>query len=104
MKKYLLVYGKELGSHAEIKGCLDSMPEIVSSWRTELPNSFFVLSDVNAKTLGTLIKECRKVDTPRFLITEISDNNWGWLVKDSWTFLGRKAQPEPDPTAKPRLT
>jgi len=92
MKHYLLVYGKDLGKRDEIKACLDALPEVVS-WRFEMPNSFFIQSELNAQKLGDAIHACRNVEYPKYFLVEIPPydpaKSWGWLVGDSWRFLGR---------------
>src|SRR5438270_9314567 len=93
MKHYLLVYGKDLGKREEIKACLESLPQ-VNSWRFEMPNSFFIRSELDAKELGDVIQACRNVENPRYFLVEIPPQDpkrsWGWLVADSWLFMGRE--------------
>jgi hypothetical protein len=95
MKLFLLVYGRELGTRPQIKACLNILPQ-VKSWRSELPNSFFIKSEISAKELANTLQTCLGVEKPKFFIVEIpphtdADRSWGWLVHDSWVFLGRKA-------------
>lgn len=96
MRLYLLVYGRELGTRPRIKACLNDLPE-VKSWRSELPNSFFLKSEASAKEIGIALKACLGVDLPKYYLVEIPpfsdhDRSWGWLVDDSWIFLGRKPE------------
>lgn len=94
MTLYLLAYARELGTRAEIKACLDSLPSI-ESWRFEIPNTVFIKSNASAMEIGEDLRMCLGVERPRFLLVEIppvedNERNWGWLVPDSWTFLGKK--------------
>ena len=90
-KVFLLAYGRELGTRPRIKACLNSMPEIIS-WRSEIPSTFFLLSDTDAKTLAINLQKCLEAEKPRFIITELSSETWGWLARDSWNFL-KQTQP-----------
>jgi len=87
---YLLVYSRELGTRTQLKTCLSKLPEVIT-WRSELPNSFFLQSDADARTIATAITECIGSETPRFIIAEIqNDSAWGWLVQESWDFIKQK--------------
>jgi hypothetical protein len=91
MKYYLLAYGRDLGTRDQVKSCLDSLPGVIS-WRSELPYTFFIQSELDAITLGKAIVEClQPKGKPRMIITELlSKQSWGWLT--SWEFLGRKTE------------
>jgi hypothetical protein len=86
IKAYLLIYTKELGTRPRIKACLNSLPEVIS-WRSEIPNSFFLLSEASAEQLSRGIKECTGAENPRFFITRLPLNRHGWLGQESWDFL-----------------
>jgi hypothetical protein len=87
-KVYLLVYGKDLGTRPRIKACLNELPQVIS-WRSEMPNSFFIQSEADALTLGAAIHSCMGAENPRFLLTEIPNigKRWGWLTQASWNFI-----------------
>ena len=97
MKAYLLVYGRELGTRPNIKSCLNNLPEVIT-WRSEMPNSFFILSDTDAVELGEAIAKCVGVEAPRFLVTEIpqTPRRWGWLSTESWNFIKRGVETDSD--------
>jgi hypothetical protein len=82
---YLLVYNRGFGSREEVKAFLDSRPEIIT-WRTELPNSFYLISEKKATELADIIRQTRG-DDGKFLITQIAKNRQGWLSPDSWAFM-----------------
>jgi hypothetical protein len=86
-KVYLLIYGRVLGTRDEVKACLDAIPEIIE-WRTEFPNSFYIISEKEAVDLVPLIKQCRgDNEKAGFLLTEIGPNRQGWLSPGSWPFI-----------------
>lgn len=84
MKKYILIYNNTLGTLTEVTELLDSMSEI-TEWQTDIPNSFMLKSDLEAKQLANIIIE--KKPNVRFLISEITENRQGWLPKKSWNFI-----------------
>jgi hypothetical protein len=85
-RPYLLVYSDTLGSRQEVKNYLNSMNEILT-WRYDLPNSFYLVSDSNARVLAKRLRELAG-DKGRFIITEISANDrGGWLTADSWYLI-----------------
>lgn len=86
MKKvYLLVFSSTLGTMEEIKACMNSIKEI-RTWRTDIPNAFYIISDSDAKKLASLIRDCRG-GKGRFIITEIPVNKGGWLTPESWYLI-----------------
>lgn len=88
MKKvYLLVYSDSLGNREQVKGILNNIPQ-VEKWRFDMPNSFYIISEIGADDLVNLIHEAIMPRTCRFLITELSSSNHqGYLPEDSWTFI-----------------
>jgi hypothetical protein len=86
-RAYLLTYNDALGSREDVKRCLNEMSEI-ATWRSDLPHCFYVVSETDARKLGTLIRD--RLGTGRFLITEITDNKGGWLPSDTWYLLKNK--------------
>jgi hypothetical protein len=88
-KYYLFVYSSTLGTREQIKACLDKIPQILR-WRTDLPNSFYLVShEEHSNELTDLITECMG-KRGRFVILEVPRNVQGWLVPETWVFLGRK--------------
>lgn len=81
---YLLTYSRNMGSEDEVKSIIDKCP-FIRNWRTDLPNIFFIESDVNADELADYFIE--KKQECRFFITEIANNRQGWLPKSAWEFL-----------------
>ena len=83
---YLLVYSNVIGDRDVIKGILNSIEGILD-WRCDMPNSFYVISEMNACTLVDRIYAGIQAKSCRFFVTEISANHEGYLPKDTWNFI-----------------
>lgn len=62
---------------------------MVLTWRYELPNCFFLVSQHYAPDLGNALFGTR----PSYLLTEIGTNYWGALLADSWYLFEKKDLP-----------
>jgi hypothetical protein len=71
-----------------MKTVLNSISE-VRTWRTDIPNCFYVVSEADAKALGNIIRE-KTGKSGRFIISEIQENRYGWLTNESWYFIKNK--------------
>jgi hypothetical protein len=87
-KAYLLVYNDRLGSREDVKRFLNGSRE-VTTWRADIPNSFYVISEVDANTLSKLIRN--ELGAGRFILSEITSNVGGWLPPQTWYLLNKKA-------------
>ena len=47
-RAYLFVYAADLGDREDVKDHLDDLPEVLH-WRCDLPNAFYLVSDVSAE-------------------------------------------------------
>ena len=65
---------------------LDGLPEVLH-WRFDLPNAFYLVSEVSAKELANKI---RPLGNGRFIVTEIPANSQGWLPRRSWEIITKK--------------
>lgn len=83
---YLLVYSNVIGDRDVMKGILNNI-EGVLDWRFDMPNSFYVISEMDACTLVDRIHANIHSESCRFFITEISTNRQGYLPKDTWEFI-----------------
>lgn len=92
MKTYIFLYSNTFGSVSEVTELIDSIPQIVK-WRTDIPNSFMLKSDLEAKQLADFI--IGKKANARFLISEITENRQGWLPKEAWNFIKDKDNGNP---------
>lgn len=84
-KVYLLVYGSGLGDRENVKAVLDRMPEVVS-WRYDLPSSFYVVSNLDAKDIATALR-ANAGDQGRLLLVPIEKGYYGWLPKETWAYI-----------------
>ncbi len=86
-KAYLLVYSDVFVAREQMKEWANSEPAVIT-WRYDLPNSFYLISEKSAQELSdSLMKRFGKI---RFLITEVSGNRQGYLPKDSWYLFRNK--------------
>ena len=86
-KSYMLIYSDSLGSRDEVKDCLNSLSEVLT-WRYDMPNSFYIVSDYTANQIAKSIQD--SIGNGRFLVTEISSNKQGWLPPESWYLINEK--------------
>ena len=94
MKKiYILSYADSLGTRTEVKECINNI-DIIETWRYDMPNSFYLISEHNSKDIGKAIRE--KINKGRFLISEIGENYYGWLPDESWHLIKYKSHKSSD--------
>ena len=91
-KSYIFVFSNSLGSREEVKQFLDSCSR-VSTWRYELTNTYFIVSELSANELYELVANHFGVGKGAFIISEYSDNSQGLLNKRSWSLLKNKQLP-----------
>ncbi len=90
-KSYLFIYDDKVGSREDVKKYLDSLSQIIN-WRYDLPNSFYLVSELSAEEIADLILEYTK-EKGRFLVTELASNKQGWLTNISWAMVNKKLDP-----------
>ena len=84
MNTYLFVYANNLGPREKLVKVLSSMPE-VTKWRYDMPNCFYLYSELEAKPLIAAIRD-KCGGRGRCLVVEIGQCA-GWLPKDTWEFI-----------------
>ncbi len=85
---YLLIYTGGLAIRIKIKLWADNSP-LVKTWRTDLPNTYYLVSESTAAELAADIeRSIRKMG--RYLILEASDNRQGRLPTESWYLMRHK--------------
>ena len=90
---YLFIYSDEVGTREELKVLFDSSPSI-SSWRYDIPNVFYLISEKDAYQLYDEFAE-KKGTNGLFLFMEYNTNSQGMLLNKTWHFLTKKeVQPE----------
>lgn len=88
IKLYIFNYSDTAGSREQVKTWIENEDKI-RSWRYDLPNCFYIVSDASAKDLSASFNKYNK-SKGRHLIAEITDNRQGLLTSKSWAFMGRK--------------
>lgn len=86
-KAYILVYSDKLGTREEVKNCLDNIKQ-VNTWRFDIPNSFYIISDYSANELAEAIHEF--TGKKKFLVSELTSNRQGWLSDETWYLIENK--------------
>ncbi len=91
-KAYLFVFAPKMGTQEEVKNIINNIPEIIT-WRYDMENCFYLISDANADFISKSIRE-RAGKEVRFIVAEITDNRQGWLTKETWDLLRNKKAEE----------
>ena len=84
---YLLAYSNSFGTRDEVKALLNDLQEVIT-WRHDLPNAFYIVSETDARRLAELIHAKR--GKGRFIVSEIGTNRQGWLTPESWYLINNK--------------
>jgi hypothetical protein len=85
-KAFLLAFSDSLGTQEQVKNWLNSIPE-VSTWRFDMPHSFYIVSGADAKTIAEKLRVASGHEKGRFIVTEIPSNSWGYLTDESWYLI-----------------
>ncbi len=91
---YLLIYNNLLESSL-IKEWANRS-ELVTTWRTDLPNCFYLVSEASARALSNELR-ARTGKQGRYLISEVSENRQGFLPPETW-YLFKNKQLKPKKT------
>ncbi len=94
-KAYLLVYNDSVGTREEIRNYIDEIDE-VHTWRYDLPNMFYLISTYSAEEISIKIRE--KATKGRFIISEVTENSYGWLRTDAWYLIQNKEHKPKSPS------
>lgn len=93
MKKvFLFVHNAGTEKRDYLARVLDQIPEI-DTWRYDMTNCFYLVSESDATTIGSRIRE--KTTTAlgaaaaRFIVAEIGDY-WGYATEETWYLLANK--------------
>lgn len=84
---FLLSYNDELGTREQIKNALDQN-RLVSTWRYDLPHSFYIVSSASAKELAISIRN--SLPNGRFVVTLADEDYWGWNTDETWYLFEKK--------------
>lgn len=88
IKLYIFNYSDTAGTREQVKAWIENESKI-SSWRYDLPNSFYLLSKASSSDLSASFNKYNG-KKGRHLIAEITDNRQGLLTSKSWAFMRRK--------------
>lgn len=88
-RAYLFIYNDKVGSREEVKGVINSM-KCVYTWRFDMPNIFYIISDYSAQNLyEEFIQHNGKKG--RFMFIEAGTNRQGQMLPDTWHLLTHKS-------------
>ena len=94
---YAMMYSDVAGSRDDVKKWANEEPLVVT-WRYDLPHCMYLVSSATAKDLSESFRRSAKPKS-RFIVTEITENSYGWLPPDTWYFMKHKrAKPKPPST------
>jgi hypothetical protein len=91
-KAYVLIYNDTVGTREEIKEWADKSPH-VQTWRYDLPNCFYLISDASAQEVDEDFENYFG-KKGRYLILEATANRQGLLPMDTWYLLTHKKHKE----------
>jgi len=86
-KAYILVYSNNLGTRDQVKECMDNISQVIT-WRYDMPNSFYIISDDSADEIARAIHDY--TGKTKFIVSEITSNKQGWLSKETWYLINNK--------------
>ena len=89
-KAYILVYEDKIGSRERVRDFLDKQSKI-ETWRFDLPNTFYLISDYSANELADVFLRLTEKDG-RFIIAHLGADKQGWLPRDTWNFINQKSK------------
>jgi hypothetical protein len=93
-KAYLFLYDGDVGTREEMKNVLNSM-DLVITWRFDIPNSFYIISESSAQELYEefIAMNGKK---GRFMFIEAGENRQGQMMPDTWYLLTNKYHKKKD--------
>lgn len=92
-KLFLLLYGDSTGTREQVKLAVNNCEHIVT-WRYDLPHSFYLISDSNAKEIATALRV--RLPNGRLVVIEATDDFWGWGTQETWYFFRNKKVKPPE--------
>jgi hypothetical protein len=87
-KAYLFIFSDGIGGKDVVRAWANQ-ENAVLHWRTDMPNSFYIISEESATYLSNSFLQFNG-KKGRFLIIEVSENRQGILPKETWYLLRHK--------------
>ncbi|KZY33596.1 hypothetical protein A3754_08450 [Alcanivorax sp. HI0083] len=87
-KAYLFMYDGNVGTREEMKNVLNSMDRVLT-WRFDIPNCFYVISECSAQELYDEFIS-HNGTKGRFMFIEPTSNSQGQMLPDTWYLLTHK--------------
>jgi hypothetical protein len=87
-KSYLFLYDGNVGTREQMKDVLNIMSRVYT-WRFDIPNCFYVISEFSAQQLYDEFIEINGTNG-RFMFIEASANRQGQMLPDTWYLLTNK--------------
>jgi hypothetical protein len=88
-KAYLFMYDGAVGSREEMKDVLNSMSRVIT-WRFDIPNCFYVISENSAQELYDEFISLNGTNG-RFMFIEPTGNRQGQMLPETWHLLTHKS-------------
>ncbi len=93
-KAYILLYDNSVGTREAVKGVIDSMQRVYT-WRFDIPNSFYIISEYSAEQLYQEFVDKNGI-RGRFMFIEASTNRQGQMLNETWHLLTHKTHKPKD--------
>lgn len=87
-KSFLFIYADDVGTRESLVEVLNDM-RLVETWRYDMPNVFYLVSDADANTLAEQFEEKRGAEG-RYLFIQCSSDRQGRLPSETWYLLHNK--------------
>lgn len=87
-KAYLFIYNSIVGSREEVTDVIDSMNRVIT-WRYDMPNVFYVISEHSAEQL---YEQFISINGKKgmFMFVETTNNSQGQMQPETWYLLSNK--------------
>ena len=93
-KSYIFLFSNSAGTRSQMENYLNRMSNVIH-WRTEMGNSFFIVSE---NTAHEIAKEFESIagTKGRFIFIEYNENAQGRLTEEGWYLLKNKVHKPKD--------
>ena len=84
---YILLYSDDAGTREQMRDAVDACP-LIYTWRYELPNSFFIVSESNATLIAMSLRGMRPAG--QIIVAEVGPDYWGYSSSATWYLFANK--------------